>query len=308
MATVPRDLRLAPLDRNRSEWEPGGELYALRSSSTVSPSGMRRTPNEFQRMKSFTTDDLPHESQSLLPPQKGVTDLLRPSKVALKKGLNSINTESVVKLSAVIVNKVKRSFTQDESERLLREDWIILETEDEQLQQLKEVVTRLDNAFQFSKSSALVSLANSTLLRCEALIEQSQSHTEQCQLMFSQCSNEMVTLQDYLSKLREAIQPVVGSRDKKEEKRLTRRAEWAVSRMLQTIQSMVSEMRENMEEIDALITECTKLMVQTITLLHMRTRSADFSGTGVAAGAASVVAGAMVRRMVVLCMFTDAWY
>ncbi|GLD93046.1 hypothetical protein PINS_up001638 [Pythium insidiosum] len=245
-------------------------------------------------MKSFTTDDLPSDKRPLLPPKKGFSERILEGRLSLQNQLHHINSESVAKLSAVIVEKVKRSFSIDESERVLREDWTILETEDQQLEDLKQVIDNLDSAFQFSKSSALVNLATSTLRRCESLVERSVVHTEQCQLLFSQCSNEITTLHDYLAKLRDALEPSVAPRDRNEEKRITRRAEWAISRMTQSSQEMVSEMRENLDELDDMITECTRLMVETITLLHMRFRSADFSGTGVAAGAATVVAGAMV--------------
>jgi hypothetical protein len=289
MATVPRDARLG---QGETERRQSDDMVTLRSTTgTLSP-GRARTASEVQRH--FTTDDLPTSSKPLLPPKR-LSDRLMDSKLTIQHSLNQINTENVAKFSAQFVDKVKKTFTLDESERILREDWVILETEEYQLTELKQVVVDLENAFQFSKSSRLVNLATSTLKRCEALVERSTVHIEQCQLMFSQCSNEILTLQDYLSKLREAIEPVAVPREKTEEKRVARRAEWAVSRMIQSSQSTVLEMRESLEELDDLITECTKLMVQAITLLHMRTRSQDFSGTGVAVGAASVVAGALVR-------------
>ncbi|KAJ0405719.1 hypothetical protein ATCC90586_005877 [Pythium insidiosum] len=302
MATVPRDARLAREDDRRRRHNDdidvmdGDEdvLYPLRPSATLSPRRARGGGSDGRPMKSFTTDDLPSDKRPLLPPKKGFSERILEGRLTLQNQLHHINSESVAKLSAVIVEKVKRSFSIDESERILREDWTILETEDQQLEELKEVIDNLDSAFQFSKSSALVNLATSTLRRCESLVERSVVHTEQCQLLFSQCSNEITTLHDYLAKLRDALEPPMAPRDKNEEKRITRRAEWAISRMTQSSQEMVSEMRENLDELDDMITQCTRLMVETITLLHMRFRSADFSGTGVAAGAATVVAGAMV--------------
>ncbi|TMW63311.1 hypothetical protein Poli38472_002252 [Pythium oligandrum] len=279
-----------------SPHEPNGrfardDLHAVRPTASFSP----RVPDA-QQMKSFTTDDLPSSRKPLLSEQQQRAASDRPSlnMLAIKESLRNLNTESVVKFSTDIVDKVKKQFTLDESERILREDWILLETEDHQLAELKEVVKNLEKAFQFSKSSALVNLATETLKRCESVAERSSAHIEQTQLMFSTCSNEILTLQDYLNKLREAIQPPVPPRDKVEEKKLAGRAKWAATRMIQSVQSMVTEMRDSLAEIDDLIIECSKLMVQTITLLHMRNHSADFSGTGVAVGAAGVVAGALV--------------
>ncbi|GMF30712.1 unnamed protein product [Phytophthora lilii] len=243
--------------------------------------------------RSFTTEDLP-SAKSLVnladaptKPRAG-SDIFESSRMAIIKGIQGVGLDRVV-------DSVQRAFTPDDSERVLRAEWLVVETEEQQLQQLQEVVHKLQKAFKFSnRLRTLVKLANSTLAKCDELVERSQTHLEQCNLMFAQCANEIATLTDYLSKLREAVVPPLQAKDNNEEKRNARRAEWALTRMAQSAQSMVSEMRESLDELDDLATECTKLMVQSITLLHMRGRSADFSGTGVAAGAAGVVAGAVV--------------
>lgn len=284
MATVPKHVRLG---------QDAADLRALRvSGSSFSPSG--RPSAETLPIRSFTTEDLPSTTRPLSL-EKTASEMLQTSKLALMQGINNINKESVSKLGSAIVDTVKNTFTQDESERILREDWMLLEVEDEQLVELEAVVKGLEKAFQFSKGgSTLVDLATSTLKRCQNLVERSETHGDQCQMMFSQSSNEIMTVQDYLGKLRDAVNPVVPPKDKNEEKRNARRAEWALGRMQQSVGSMVMSMRELLEELDDLISECTKLMVQAITLVHMRARSADFSGTGVAAGAAGIVAGAVV--------------
>lgn len=284
--------------------ESRDDLHALRPTGTLSPSGRRESfdasggNSASLRMRSFTAEDLPSEKKPFLrQSRKAASEMLQTSKSVIIKGINGINRENVAKLGDEIsemVEKVKKTFTQDESERLLKADWIVVETEEDELAELKDTIEGLEKAFQFSKSNTMVDLATSTLKRCEDLVDRSVAHTEQCNLVFSQCSNEIATLTDYLSKLRVAVNPVVRAKDKNEEKRNARRAEWAISRMQQSIHSMVTDMKENLDEIDDLTTECTKLMVQSITLLHLRAQSADFSGTGVAAGAAGVVAGALV--------------
>ncbi|KAF4038113.1 hypothetical protein GN244_ATG09888 [Phytophthora infestans] len=251
------------------------------------------SPQATQR--SFTTEDLPSAKSfvsvndaALETKKRSGSDIFESSRMAIIKGIQGVGLDRVV-------NSVQKAFTPDDSERVLRAEWLIVETEEEQLQQLQEVVHKLKKAFKFSnRLRTLVKLANSTLAKCDELVERSQAHVEQCNLMFAQCATETATLTDYLSKLREAVIPPLQTKDHNEEKRNARRAEWALARMAQCAQSMVSEMRESLDELDDLTTECTKLMVQSITLLHMRGRSADFSGTGVAAGAAGVVAGAVV--------------
>lgn len=231
-----------------------------------------------------------------------MSEMLQTSRSVIIKGVRGLNRENVAKLGdeiSEIAEKVKRSFTQDEAERELRADYLVVETEEDELTALKATVEALAHAFQFAKSGTLVELATSTLKRCEELVDRSLAHSEQCSLVFSQCANEIATLQDYLGKLRAAVNPMTRARDKKEEERNARRAEWAITRMQQSVRSMVADIKETLDEVDDLTTECTKLMVQAITLLHLRAQSADFSGTGVAAGAAGVVAGALVRTLFV---------
>jgi uncharacterized protein YecT (DUF1311 family) len=226
------------------------------------------------------------------------TDMLQTSREVLMKGIHgmNINTESV----SEFVDKVKKSFTPDDSERVLRIEWLVVETEDQQLEELRVVIAKLEKAFQFSNGlRTLVKLAKSTLKECDDLVERCTAHVDDTKLMFSQCANEVMTLVDYLAKLKEAVNPPMQPKDKNEEKRVANRATWAVSRMAQCANGIFSEMKESMDELDYIITECTKLMVQAVTLLHMRGRSADFSGTGVAAGAAGMVAGAVVRMLFV---------
>ncbi|ETM49414.1 hypothetical protein L914_06281 [Phytophthora nicotianae] len=245
--------------------------------------------------RSFTTEDLPSAKSFVNvsdaaeeTKKRSGSDIFESSRMAIIKGIQGVGLDRVV-------DSVQKAFTPDDSERVLRAEWLVVETEEEQLQQLQEVVHKLQKAFKFSnRLRTLVKLANSTLAKCDELVERSQAHLEQCNLMFAQCATEIATLTDYLSKLREAVIPPLQTKDHNEEKKNARRAEWALARMTQCSQSMVSEMRESLDELDDLTTECTKLMVQSITLLHMRGRSADFSGTGVAAGAAGVVAGAVV--------------
>lgn len=298
-----------PLRPGRRD-ESRDDLHALRPVGELSPSGRRGSydenapPRASLRTRSFTTEDVPLAEKNadtkpfLTQSRKAMSEMLQTSKSVLIKGINGINRENVAKLGDEIsemAEKVKKTFTLDESERILRADWLIVETEEDQLTEMKETIEKLEHAFQFSKSSTLVDLASSTLKRCEDLVDRSVAHTEQCNLVFSQCSNEIATLNDYLGKLRAAVNPVVRAKDKKEEERNSRRAEWAITRMQQSIRSTVVDIKESLDEIDDLTTECTKLMVQAITLLHMHAQSADFSGTGVAAGAAGVVAGALVR-------------
>ncbi|KAL4137218.1 hypothetical protein PRIC2_000740 [Phytophthora ramorum] len=250
------------------------------------------SPNDLAQ-RSFTTEDLP-SAKSLVsaPPletkKRSGSDIFESSRLAIIKGFQGVGLDRVV-------DKMQQAFTPDDSERVLRAEWLVVETEEQQLQQLQDAVHSLQQAFKFSnRLRTLVKLANSTLAKCGELVERSQTHLEQTNLMFSQCVNEITTLTDYLSKLREAVIPPLQAKDNNGEKKNARRAEWALARMAQSAQSMVAEMRDSLDELDDLTTECTKLMVQSITLLHMRGRSADFSGTGVAAGAAGVVAGAVV--------------
>lgn len=307
-SSAPPSLATAPLGATRARREPSrDDLHALRPVG-LSPSGRRGSLDEgasLLRTRSFTAEDATRlrnkqeDKAFLAQSRRAMSEMLQTSRSAIIKGIHGINRENVAKLGdeiSEIAEKVKRSFTQDEMERQLRADWLVVETEEDELAELKSTVEALERAFQFAKSGALVDLATSTLKRCEELADRSLAHTEQCNLVFSQCANEIATLSDYLGKLRAAVNPVTRARDKKEEERNARRAEWAITRMQQSIRSMVADIKESLDEIDDLTTECTKLMVQSITLLHLRAQSADFSGTGVAAGAAGVVAGALVRR------------
>lgn len=316
------------------EAESRDDLHLVRHmSGTFSPKDLS-PPRSI--MRSFTTEDLPSDRKPLLTPSASASDLqttdattaeptektpetttnynepgnavgkvasdvLQTGRDVLMKGIHgmNINPESVAKLSSEFVDKVKKSFTEDDSERVLRTEWLVVETEEEQLVSLKEVIDKLEHAFQFSnRLRTLVKLAKSTLKECGVLVERSTDHVDKTKLMFAQCSNDIMTLVDYLAKLKEAVNPVMPPKDKTEEKRVANRATWAISRMAQSVKSVYEEMKQSMDELDDIITECTKLMVQAVTLLHMRGRSADFSGTGVAAGAAGVVAGAVVRATV----------
>lgn len=308
--------------------EARDDLHLVRRmSGTFSPTDL--SPPR-AAMRSFTTEDLPTETKPLLTPPASskteartgpapstdkvvrkssssasesssivgmiATDMLQTSREVLMKGIHgmNINTESV----SEFVDKVKKSFTPDDSERILRTEWLVVETEEQQLEELRAVIAKLEKAFQFSNGlRTLVKLAKSTLKECDELVERCTAHVDDTKLMFSQCANEVTTLVDYLAKLKEAVNPPMQPKDKNEEKRTANRATWAVSRMAQCADGIFSEMKENMDELDYIITECTKLMVQAVTLLHMRGRSADFSGTGVAAGAAGMVAGAVVRML-----------
>lgn len=313
MQTSQAALRTGRRDESRDD------LHALRPVGELSPSGRRESfdasapPRASLRTRSFTAEDVPlieKELQATKPKpfltqsRKAMSEMLQTSKSVVIKGINSVNRENMAKIGGEIsemAEKVKKTFSQDESERILRTDWIVVETEEDQLTDMKETIENLEHAFQFSKSSTLVDLATSTLKRSEDLVDRSVAHTEQCSLVFSQCANEIATLNDYLGKLRTAVNPTVRAKDKKEEERNSRRAEWAITRMQQSIRSTVIDIKESLDEIDDLTTECTKLMVQAITLLHLHAQSADFSGTGVAAGAAGVVAGALVRDIHEAC-------
>ncbi|CEG48137.1 uncharacterized protein PHALS_05610 [Plasmopara halstedii] len=279
-------MALSPYARAGAE-ESRDDLALMRHASGVfSPQAVQR---------SFTTEDLPSAKPfaSVVDPalqtkKRSSSDIFESSRIAIIKGIQGVGLDRMV-------NTMQKAFTSDDSERVLRAEWLVVETEEEQLQRLQEIVRKLQKAFKFSnRLRTLVKLANTTLAKCEELVERSQTHLEQCNLMFTQFVNEIATLTDYLSKLREAVIPSLQAKDHNEEKKNARRAEWALARMAQSTQSMVSELRESMDELYDLAIDCTKLMVQSITLLHLRGRSADFSGTGVAAGAAGVVAGAVV--------------
>ncbi|CAH0476380.1 unnamed protein product [Peronospora belbahrii] len=281
--------RYARVKKTTTAEESRDDLALVRhGSATFFPS-----PQAAQR--SFTTEDLPSAKSfvsvsdaAMETKKRSGSDIFESSRLAIMKGIQGVGFDRVV-------DKMQKAFTPDDSERVLRAEWLVVETEEQQLQQLQEVVHKLQKAFKFSnRLRTLVKLANSTLAKCDELVERSQAHLEQCNLMFAQFANEIATLTDYLSKLREAVIPSLQTKDNIEEKRHARRAEWALARMTQSAQAMVAEMSERLDELDDLTTECAKLMVQSITLLHMRGRSADFSGTGVAAGAAGVVAGAVV--------------
>lgn len=162
--------------------------------------------------RSFTTEDIPSaksfvsvadaasQQQQLQTAALGL-DLFETGRLAIIKGIQGVGLDRVV-------DKMQQAFTPDGSERVLRAEWLVVETEEEQLQQLQEVVRKLQKAFKFSnRLRTLVKLANSTLAKCDELVERSQAHLEQCNLMFAQCANEIATLTDYLSKLREAVVP-----------------------------------------------------------------------------------------------------
>jgi hypothetical protein len=334
MATVPKHLHLGE-EQNRNRLNGVSTDQPLHNATPESKRSQTISTAELRRIRSFTTEDLPSSTKPLLPPRStgrptsvsdSIQSELESEKLEEEKesigGLAESETlallnhkdfsrrkasQRVAKLGTLIIDKVKKSFTKDESERILRSDWVMIETEEGQLKDFQQSIIKLVKAFKFSKSTTLINLATSTLKRCEILVERCSVHAEKCHMMFSHCSNEMSTLQDYLGKMRCCVIPPpspVGvtpsstvQRDKTEELRNARRVEWAVSRMTQILQSILADMTESLDELDEMIRHCTKLMVQVITLLHMRGRSADFSGTGVAAGAASVVAGAVVRSL-----------
>ena len=210
--------------------------------------------------------------------------------------LKQMVDQSVTKKYSNILSKIKKPFLQKDGEtKRLEENWIMVIAEDVDLKLLKEAVADAERSFKFSKATTHKHLAISMFRRCQALIERLGVLEEKCQMLLSQCANEKTTLRSYLGKLRAIISPqTAASLD--DSARNDRRIEWTITRLCSSLRSISQDLLDSLRELDGIILECGHLLVKVMTLLHMRTHTANYSGTGVAAGAASVVAGVVVRE------------
>ena len=188
-----------------------------------------------------------------------------------------------------ILSKIKRPFTRNSVNRLLEEDWYIVDTDAADMSSLRCAVDEANTLFKFSKSTTHKRLAISMFRRCQVLIEKANVLDDNVQMIMAQCEHERSTTFDSLSKLREMLFPQSSSPEQN-----IKRIQWTTTRLCSTLSAAASDLQERLREQDSLILECGHLLVKVMTLLHMRSHRADYSGTGVAAGAAGVVAGAVV--------------
>lgn len=318
MATVPKHVRFG---QNASTEIDSNTITSSEASFLSTEISTSLSNAGAERLRSFSIEELPsqgHQQEPLLPPKTSI-EPVSPSKET-SYNIQSRYSDSVLFNQSTnikaIASKEEKNGTKtfwktmkttlylDNFAKSLDNDWVILEMEESQLEVMRNAIQSLLKGFTVAKnSSTSVQNTRNILKRCEILAERSLTHLEQSQMMYSNCENEMTTLREYMKKLQDNLKSApsgmpgtIATRSEKgTDKRNTRRVEWAISRMQQSLQTLVMEMRDNLEEMDDIITECSKLMVKCITLFHMRGQSADLSGTGIAAGAAGIVAGVLVR-------------
>lgn len=318
MATVPKHVRFG---QNASTEIDSNTITSSEASFLSTEISTSLSNAGAERLRSFSIEELPsqgHQQEPLLPPKTSI-EPVSPSKET-SYNIQSRYSDSVLFNQSTNIKAIaskeekngtktfwktmKTTLYMDNFAMSLDNDWVILEMEESQLEVMRNAIQSLLKGFTVAKnSSTSVQNTRKILKRCEILAERSLTHLEQSQMMYSNCENEMTTLREYMKKLQDNLKSApsgmagtIATRSEKgTDKRNTRRVEWAISRMQQSLQTLVMEMRDNLEEMDDIITECSKLMVKCITLFHMRGQSADLSGTGIAAGAAGIVAGVLVR-------------
>nr|CCA15353.1 transmembrane protein putative [Albugo laibachii Nc14] len=317
MATVPKHVRFG----QNASTEIDSNTFTSSEASFLSTDISTSVSNTgAERIRSFSIEELPsqgHQQEPLLPPKTSIEPVCPmeetchniQSRYSDSVLFNQSNQKDADSTKAEkngpkkFWNTMKKTLYLDDSAKALENDWIILEMEESQLEVLRNAIQSLSKAISLAKnSSTSVRNTKSILKRCDILTDRSFTHLEQSQMMFANCENEMTTLRDYMKKLQDNLHcapsgnpgTIATRSEKGTDKRNLRRVEWAISRMQQSLQTLVMEMRDNVEEMDDIITECSKLMVKCITLFHRRGQSADLSGTGIAAGAAGIVAGVLV--------------
>lgn len=186
------------------------------------------------------------------------------------------------------------------------ENYTMIVGEKIELERLQKVQQEAVKAFLYSKSTVSKQLAKSLFQRCSVLVDRGKVLTETCTFQMFSCQSELPTMTQSVQQLLMLLQPgdakgsVIYQDSNMLESRKHKKMEWIMHKIRTTAQDMLQGMQDSLREQDDLIAECGHLIVKGMALLHMRTQRADFSGSGVAAGAAGIVAGAVVGAAGVL--------
>ncbi|KAF0694779.1 Aste57867_14377 [Aphanomyces stellatus] len=211
----------------------------------------------------------------------------------------SFRLEEVEKGFNDVVKLVKTAFVEDESQKAMEANWMLIESDEGEVDALDEALDTVRDAFLFStslKESKLDSSAQSIIFNCEKVAERVFDLKEAREVMVTNWAdtNLLYNLRNNLQEIKNLVIPPVNRRDKDAEKKILKRIERFVQVMTTSAQNMRSDIQTFLADMDKILLECSTLIVEVVTFLHMRSRTADFSGTGVAAGAAGLVAGILV--------------
>ncbi|CAK4724430.1 hypothetical protein LEN26_007384 [Aphanomyces euteiches] len=211
----------------------------------------------------------------------------------------SFRLDNVEKRFNHVVKMVKTAFVEDAYQKEMASNWMLVDTDEGEVHALDKALDTLRDAFLFTTSlaeSKLDAHAHSIISNCEKVAERIFDQKESREVMVTNWndSNLLTNLFNNLQEIKNLVIPPVNRRDKASEMKIFKRIERFVSQMSSSVESMRSNMQSYLSDMDKVILECSTLLVEVITFLHMRSRTADFSGTGVAAGAAGLVAGILV--------------
>ncbi|ETW07531.1 hypothetical protein, variant 1 [Aphanomyces invadans] len=212
---------------------------------------------------------------------------------------SSFRLNDVEKSFNNVVKIVKTAFVEDEIKRAMESNWMLVETDAGEVSALDNALDTLRDAFLFTTSlseSKLDSSAHSIITHCEKVAERIFDQKESREVMVANWNdtNLLPNLQNNLQEIKTLVLPPLNRREKAAELKILKRIERFVSLMSSSLQAMRADLQSFLTDLDKILLECSTLLVEVITFLHMRSRTADFSGTGVAAGAAGLVAGILV--------------
>ncbi|KDO27244.1 hypothetical protein SPRG_07493 [Saprolegnia parasitica CBS 223.65] len=202
-----------------------------------------------------------------------------------------------------VVKLVQTAFVERDGE--MASGWMLLETDAGQIDALDAALDTVRDAFLFSTSlteNKLDLSAQSIISRCEKVAERIVDQTDMRDVLSTNWSdmNVFANLSNNLKEIKGLVITPVVRRDKAAERKIGKRIDRFVALMTTSFQSLRTDIANHLGELDAILVECNALLVDVITFLHMRGRTADFSGTGVAAGAAGLIAGVLITTAAML--------
>ncbi|OQR83165.1 transmembrane protein [Achlya hypogyna] len=202
-----------------------------------------------------------------------------------------------------VVKLVSTAFV--ESDATMASGWMLVETDAGQIEALDTALDTVRDAFLFSTSlteNKLDLSAQAIISRCEKVAERIVDQCDMRDVMSTNWSdmNVFSNLSNNLKEIKSLVTTPIVRRDKAAERKIGKRIDRFVALMTTSFQSIRHDIQNHLGELDEILVECNSLLVDVITFLHMRGRTADFSGTGVAAGAAGVIAGLVITTAAML--------
>ncbi|OQS07275.1 transmembrane protein [Thraustotheca clavata] len=201
------------------------------------------------------------------------------------------------------VKLVQTAFVENDSE--LSSNWIVVESDSGQIDAMNQALEAVRDAFLFSTSlteNKLDESAQEIISRCEKVAERVVDQCDMRDVLSTNWSdmNVFANLANNLKEIKGLVTTPVVRRDKAAERKIGKRIDRFVALISTSFQSIRNDIQNHLGEMDDILAECNSLLVDVVTFLHMRGRTADFSGTGVAAGAAGVVAGLVITTAAML--------